>query len=109
MDSATDAAFPITRTCGQYSVSSFCNDSLFFSRSSTINAVVIGFGVNIGSFNPSYNVETDLVRFNSTTYDFELFSTPTSKDECKNGGWSTFNPPTGPYKNQGQCVASTNQ
>lgn len=34
-------------------------------------AVVVGFGVNIGTFNPSYNVLTDLVKFNTTTYDFE--------------------------------------
>ncbi|HWZ66026.1 MAG TPA: hypothetical protein VNX65_04550 [Patescibacteria group bacterium] len=34
-------------------------------------AVVIGFGVNIGSNNPGYNVEADLVTFNNTTYNFE--------------------------------------
>lgn len=72
------------------------------------NAEVIGFGVNIGTFNPAYNVESDLVRFNDTTYDFEVFSTPDDKDECKKGGWSTFNPPSGPYKNQGQCVSAAN-
>jgi hypothetical protein len=27
---------------------------------------------------------------------------PTSKDQCKNGGWKTFTNPT--FKNQGQCV-----
>jgi hypothetical protein len=72
------------------------------------NAAAAGFGVNIGSNNPGYNVETDLVRFNATTYDFELYSTPDDKDECKKGGWSTFNPRTGPYKNQGQCVSASN-
>lgn len=72
------------------------------------NAVVAGFGVNIGTFNPSYVVRTDLVNFNGTTYDFELYSVPTDKDQCKNGGWQNFNPPNGPYKNQGQCVSSTN-
>jgi hypothetical protein len=71
------------------------------------DAVAIGFGVNIGSFNPAYDVEADLVRFNQTTYDFEVFSTPSSEEECKNGGWSTFNPPSGRYPNQGQCVAAT--
>ncbi len=35
------------------------------------SAMVIGFGVNIGSNNPSYNVETDLFNFNGTVYDFE--------------------------------------
>ena len=35
------------------------------------NAVAVGFGVNIGTYNPGYNVEADLVDFNGTTYDFE--------------------------------------
>ena len=55
------------------------------------DAVVVGFGVNVGSNNPSYNVEADLVDFNGTTYDFQLAPTaPTTKDQCKNGGWATF-------------------
>ena len=29
----------------------------------------------------------------STTYDFEPKLTPTTKDQCKNGGWMTFNTP----------------
>ncbi|MDQ6905588.1 MAG: hypothetical protein M3176_02045 [Chloroflexota bacterium] len=69
------------------------------------NAVVTGFGVNIGSNNPSYNVKADLVNFNGTTYNFELYSVPTDKNQCKDGGYKTFNPPTGPFKNQGQCVS----
>lgn len=73
------------------------------------NAVVIGFGVNIGSNNPSYVVETDLVEFNGTTYDFEPNTVATNKEQCKDGGWRNFNPPEGPYKNQGQCVSSTNR
>ena len=28
---------------------------------------------------------------------------PTSKDQCKNGGWTTFQDPS--FKNQGQCVS----
>lgn len=35
------------------------------------NAVAIGFGVNIGSNNPGYDVEADLVNFNGTVYNFE--------------------------------------
>ena len=72
------------------------------------NAQVTGFGVNIGSNNPSYKVETDLFNFNGTTYDFEPNTVATNKDQCKDGGWQNFNPPAGPYKNQGQCVSSTN-
>ncbi len=30
---------------------------------------------------------------------------PSTKDQCKNGGWKTFASPT--FKNQGQCVSST--
>ena len=67
------------------------------------SAVTLGFGVNIGSNNPSYNVEADLVTYNGTVYDFEPILTPTSKDVCKDGGWSTFNTPA--FKNQGDCVS----
>lgn len=34
-------------------------------------------------------------------------TTPSNKDACKNGGWKNFTNPT--YKNQGQCVSSTNR
>jgi YVTN family beta-propeller protein len=30
---------------------------------------------------------------------------PTSKEQCKHGGWKKFGPPAGPFKNQGQCVS----
>jgi len=69
------------------------------------NAVVTGFGVNIGSNNPLYVVRTDLFNFNGTTYNFELYSVPTDKNQCKDGGYKTFSPPGGPFKNQGQCVS----
>lgn len=32
----------------------------------------------------------------------ETTSAPTTKNDCKNGGWKTFNPP---FKNQGDCVS----
>jgi hypothetical protein len=32
-----------------------------------------------------------------------LVGPPTSKDQCKNGGWQTFDNP--PFKNQGECVS----
>lgn len=69
------------------------------------DAVVGAFGVNVGSNNPGYDVETDLVDFNGTTYDFEPFTpAPTSKDQCKDGGWQQFDHPA--YKNQGDCVSA---
>lgn len=70
------------------------------------NAVAIGFGVNIGSNNPSYNVEADLVNFNGTVYNFEPFQTPSDKDQCKKNGWRSLSDQNGtPFKNQGQCVS----
>lgn len=35
------------------------------------SAVVVAFGVSVGTYNPSYNVEADLVDFNGTVYDFQ--------------------------------------
>ncbi len=76
-------------------------------------AVVLGFGVNVGTFNPGYDVYVDGVVFNDTTYDFEIEGPtpppvpdpkPETKDECKDGGWMTFVNPS--FKNQGQCVSS---
>jgi hypothetical protein len=74
------------------------------------DAVVIGFGVNIGSSNPSYNVETDLVNFNGTAYDFELTNTPNSKDQCKKDGYKNLTDADGnAFKNQGACVSYSNK
>jgi hypothetical protein len=70
------------------------------------NAVVAGFGVNVGSNNPGYNVETDLFNFNGTVYDFEPFQTPNDKEQCKNGGYRALADNNGqPFKNQGDCVS----
>jgi len=71
------------------------------------DAVVLGLGVNVGTFNPGYTVATDGVQFNETTYDFEVGRTPATKDDCKDGGWMTFNDPA--FKNQGECVSWVNQ
>ena len=67
------------------------------------NAVVVGIGVNIGSFNPAYTVEVDGVQFNDTVYNFETGTSPSAKDQCKDGGWMTFNDPS--FRNQGDCVS----
>lgn len=74
------------------------------------NAVVLGFGVNIGSNNPGYDVYTDGVNFNGTIYDFELFKEAKSKDQCKDDGYKNVTDDNGqPFKNQGQCVSYTNE
>ncbi|HET6873859.1 MAG TPA: hypothetical protein VFH70_03730 [Acidimicrobiales bacterium] len=73
------------------------------------NAVVAGFGVNVGSNNPSYNVETDLVDFNGTVYNFEPYRVAASKDDCKNGGWMTVRQADGSsFRNQGDCIQYVN-
>lgn len=45
--------------------------SLTQLQSDCPDAVVVGFGVNVGSGNLNYNVEVDGVNFNATTYDFQ--------------------------------------
>ena len=71
------------------------------------SASVLGFGANIGSNNPLYDVETDLFNFNGTTYDFEVKAQPASKDDCKKDGYQNLVDSAGnSFKNQGQCVSS---
>jgi hypothetical protein len=69
-------------------------------------AVVIGFGVNIGTNNPGYVVRTNGFDFNGTIYDFQLTNTPTSKEQCKDGGFGNFTDAQGrAFTNQGRCVS----
>jgi hypothetical protein len=73
------------------------------------SAVVVKFGVNIGSNNPSYDVETDLVSFNGQAYDFEPYQAATSKNQCKDGGWASLSRADGSaFKNQGDCIQYVN-
>jgi hypothetical protein len=69
-----------------------------------------GFGVNQGSGNPGLDASVDALTFgasgDSVTYDFEPSLQPTSKDDCKHGGWQTFNNPV--FSNQGECVSWVN-
>jgi hypothetical protein len=79
------------------------------------NAEVLAFGVNVGSNNPDYNVYTDAVTFNGTTYNFEVTElvtppppTPvaTSREACMNGGWRMLADANGnTFRNQGDCVS----
>ncbi len=70
------------------------------------DALVAGFGVNIGTFNTNYNVETDLFTFNDTTYDFEPFQVALNKDACKKDGFKTLTDTNGrAFKSQGDCVS----
>lgn len=47
----------------------------------------------------------DALTIGDTTYDFEATAPrPTSKEQCKNGGWRNYSNPG--FKNQGECVSS---
>lgn len=50
--------------------------TLSYLKQNYPHAVVMGFGVNVGTYNPSYDVETDNLVFNGNTYDFEPAATP---------------------------------
>lgn len=50
---------------------------------------------------PGQTVQFDNTKINSTTYTYEP-NVPTSKDQCKNGGYKDFGTM---FKNQGDCVS----
>ncbi len=75
-------------------------------------------GLNQGSGNPGIVSNADAltvsVGADSATYNFEVIrdlnndgiadtDPPTSAEQCKKGGWQSFNNPT--FKNQGDCVS----
>lgn len=66
--------------------------------------IVVGFASQSDVYESYVDAATVGVNGSCTTFDFEEFSEPANKDACKNGGWQTYNPPAGPFKNQGQCI-----
>lgn len=72
-----------------------------------------GFGINQGTGNGGLFAASDALLLgvggSSWTYNFEPFRTPTTKDDCKNGGWQNLRTADGtPFRNQGQCVSYVN-
>jgi hypothetical protein len=65
------------------------------------SAVVIGYGVNIGTNNPLYKVETDLFNFNGTTYDFEPDTDGDGITDCRDNCPFTSNPDQADFDNDG--------
>jgi hypothetical protein len=76
-------------------------------------------GFNQGSFNSGTISNADALSVtvgdDTTVYDFELdadgdgtpdTAPPTDKDQCKKGGYESFNNPS--FRNQGQCVSYVN-
>ncbi len=83
------------------------------NRADGLGGVRIAAGGGAGAwdnFDGNADAFTIGVNHNDTTYNFDLHNTPANKDQCKNGGWSTFNPnrPAGPFKNQGDCIQYVN-
>jgi hypothetical protein len=72
-----------------------------------------GFGVNQGSGNPALTAAVDALTIgvsgDTTTYNFEPYKVPTSKDDCKDGGWQIVKRADGSsFKNQGDCIQYVN-
>ncbi len=73
-----------------------------------------GFGINQGSGSTGLIAATDALSISANgdtwTYNFEPFRSPSSKDDCKNGGWQEMKTADGsPFKNQGQCIKYVNE
>jgi hypothetical protein len=99
---------PISQACPQSDpctlseiVSMFPNAGIHLTQGAVVFKAGSGW---MGAFDGN----VDALTINGDTWDFNLHSTPANRDECKNDGYKNFNPPGGPYKNQGQCVAAAN-
>jgi hypothetical protein len=104
------------------------NDGLFFFGCNNVTPTINGDGTATYTFTPADAFNTSGVQSGITgtiqaadilidvqgtadisnivvngTTQVPLVGPPTSKDQCKNGGWQSFNNPT--FKNQGQCVS----
>jgi hypothetical protein len=60
-------------------------------------------GVSIFRRDTAWTPYTPTIQFKATEVPV---APPTNKDQCKNGGWQSFNNPS--FKNQGDCVSYTN-
>jgi hypothetical protein len=65
------------------------------------SAVVAGYGVNIGTNNPLYNVETDLFNFNGTIFDFEPDTDGDGVSDCNDNCPTVPNPDQADFDNDG--------
>lgn len=90
-----------------------CPDIPADMDSSSANSTIRVFAINVGDTNVSDmgldgyldKVVVDIGP-DQTTYDFEPSLTPSHRDDCRNGGWQTFNNPT--FRNQGRCIDYVN-
>ena len=71
-------------------------------RAAFPDANVLAFGFSLGS-GVKGDYVIDSIDFAGDTYTFSEAVVPSSKDECKKGGWATSTSPV--FKNQGDCVS----
>jgi hypothetical protein len=71
-------------------------------RAAFPDATVRAFGFSLGSGVHGDGV-LNAITFDNTRYTFAADVVLTTKDQCKNGGWSTSTKPV--FKNQGACVS----
>lgn len=72
-----------------------------------------GFGVNQGSGNLNLIANVDALSIGTAngcvTYNFDPFRVPTTKEQCKNGGYNNVKRADGStFKNQGDCIQYVN-
>ena len=68
--------------------------------------VVVDSGFAFGGEQTAF---VDNTNIDGTTYTYDEAGHPTSKDDCKNGGWMNLVDDEGDaFKNQGDCVSYTN-
>lgn len=69
---------------------------------------VTGISLVVDGFGADQTAQFDNTQVNNTTYTYEP-QTPTSKDDCKNGGWQNLQRSDfSTFKNQGDCIQYVN-
>lgn len=106
-ESISNLGSPLELIGGDGTVSSYTLQDI---KDGYPNAIILGYGVNVGVNAPGFDIRVDGVRLGDITYDFEYSSlyTPPAKDLCKDDGWINLKTSEGiKFKNQGQCVSYT--
>jgi hypothetical protein len=107
------ASRPVSMSCPQSNPCTTAQLLFMYPNVGILDVGGVYFKVGTG-WGPAFTGYVDKLVIGITTedgnetsiWDFEEFSVATDPESCKKGGYLLFNPPTGPYKNQGQCVSS---
>ena len=95
-----------TGTLADY-LAAFPNATIVNSGSGGGVHLVVGFASATDKFDGNVDAFRIATSSSDTTYDFEpSLPTPTTKNQCTNGGWSNYADANGKqFKNQGDCVS----